>query len=124
MQCSNFGKVLNLPNLKSNWITGNSPCFHRPLTWSLLLLRAGTSNEHMSVVLGTAATKLGGNCRMTPKVHPEIALVGIEYDWGYAKLKCWKEINDGIAVHLEENVKKALSPESTLTISRTRKFAR
>jgi hypothetical protein len=59
-----------------------------------------------------------------PKVHPEIAGVGIEYDWGYAKLKYPKEINDGIAAHLEENVKKALSPESTLTISRTRKLAR
>jgi hypothetical protein len=60
---------------------------------------------------------------MTPKVHPEIAGVGIQYNWGYAKLKYRKEINDGIAAHLEENVKKALSPESTLTISRTRKFA-
>jgi hypothetical protein len=68
--------------------------------------------------------ELGGNCHMTPKVHPEIAGVGIEYNWGYAKLKYRKEINDGIASHLEENVKKALSPESTLTISRTRKFAR
>jgi hypothetical protein len=37
---------------------------------------------------------------MTPKVHPEIAGVGIEYDWGYAKLKYRKEINDGIASHL------------------------
>jgi hypothetical protein len=48
---------------------------------------------------------LGGNCRMTPKVHPEIAGVGIEYDWGYAKLKYRKEMNDGIASHLKQNVK-------------------
>jgi hypothetical protein len=68
--------------------------------------------------------ELGGNCRMTPKLHPEIAGVRIEYGWGFAKLKYWKEIHDGIAAHLEENVKKVLSPESTLTISRTRKFAR
>jgi hypothetical protein len=61
---------------------------------------------------------------MTPKVHPEIAGVRIEYNWGYAKLKYWKEINDGIAAHLDENVKKALSPESKLTISRAQKFAR
>jgi hypothetical protein len=38
---------------------------------------------------------------MTPKVHPEIAGVGIEYDWGYAKLKYRKEINDGIASRTE-----------------------
>jgi hypothetical protein len=32
---------------------------------------------------------------MTPKVHPEIAGVGIEYDWGYAKIKYdRKEMND------------------------------
>jgi hypothetical protein len=53
------------------------------------------------------------------KGDPEIAGVGIEYDWGYAKLKYRKEINDGIATHLEENVKKALSPESMLTVSPT-----
>jgi hypothetical protein len=66
----------------------------------------------------------GGVCRMTPKCHPEIAGVGIEYDWGYAKLTYRKKINDGIAAHLEENVKKALSTEEVLTINRTRKFAR
>ena len=61
---------------------------------------------------------------MKPMVYAEIAGVGIEYDWGYAKLKYRKEINDGLAVHLEENVKKALSPTETLTLNRTRKFAR
>jgi hypothetical protein len=61
---------------------------------------------------------------MTPKVHPEIAGAGIEYDWGYAKLKYWKEINDGVVAHLEVNVKRALCPEETLTLERTRKFAR
>jgi hypothetical protein len=59
--------------------------------------------------------ELGGNCCMTPKVHPEIAGVGIEY---------WKEINNGLAVHLEKNVKKVLSPEETLTMNQTCKFAR
>jgi hypothetical protein len=68
--------------------------------------------------------ELGVYCRMTPKVHLEIAGVEIEYDWGYAKLKYWKEINNGISAHLEKNVKKALSPESTLTISRTQTFTR
>jgi hypothetical protein len=74
--------------------------------------------------LACLVEELGGNCRMTPKVHPEIAGVGIEYDWGYAKLKYRKEINDGIASHLERNVKQALDPEETLTLKRTRKFAR
>ena len=61
---------------------------------------------------------------MTPKCHPEIAGVGIEYDWGYAKLTYRKKINDGVTANLEENVKKALSTKDVLTINRTRKFAR
>jgi hypothetical protein len=48
--------------------------------------------------------ELGGNFRMTPKVHPKIVGAGIEYDWGYAKLKYRREINDGLAMHLEKNV--------------------
>jgi hypothetical protein len=60
---------------------------------------------------------------MTPKAYPGIAGVGIEYNWGYAKLKYRKEINNGIASHLEQNVKKALDPKETLTLKRTRKFA-
>jgi hypothetical protein len=46
---------------------------------------------------------------MTPKAHPEIAGVGIECSWGYVNLKYRKEINDGLAEHLEENVKRALA---------------
>ena len=61
---------------------------------------------------------------MTPKCHPEIAGVRIKYDWGYAKLTYQKKINDGVAAHLEEHVKKTLSTEDVLTINRTRKFAR
>jgi hypothetical protein len=61
---------------------------------------------------------------MTPKCHPEFAGIGIEYNWGYAKLTYQKKINNGITAHLEENVKKALSTEDVLTINRTRKFAR
>jgi hypothetical protein len=68
--------------------------------------------------------QLGGKVHVTPKIHPEIVLVQIKYDWGYAKLKYQKEINDGLAIHLEENVKRALCPEETLTLKRTRKFAR
>jgi hypothetical protein len=66
----------------------------------------------------------GGYCRMTPKCHPEIAGVGIDYDWGYVKLTYQKKINDGVAAHLEENEKKVLSTKDVLTINRTRKFAR
>jgi hypothetical protein len=97
----------------------------RDLTTSLRRILANCEDFRLEKSkLECLVEELGGNCRMTPKVHPEIAGVGIEYDWGYAKLKYRKEINDGIASHLEKNVKKALDPEETLTINRTRKFAR
>jgi hypothetical protein len=66
---------------------------------------------------------LGAFLRLTPKCHPEIAGRGIEYAWGYAKLRFRRGINDAVASHLEENVKAALSRE-VLTINRIRKFAR
>jgi hypothetical protein len=70
-----------------------------------------------------AQKHLGAFIRLTPKCHPEIAGRGIEYAWGYAKLRFRRGINDAVASHLEENVKAALSRE-VLTISRMRKFAR
>jgi hypothetical protein len=70
-----------------------------------------------------AQTYLGAFIRLTPKCHPEIAGRGIEYAWGYSKLRFRRGINDAVASHLEENVKAALSRE-VLTINRIRKFAR
>jgi hypothetical protein len=70
-----------------------------------------------------AQKHLGAFIRLTPKCHPEIAGRGIEYAWGYAKLRFRRGINDAVASHLEENVKAALSRE-VLTINRLRKFAR
>jgi hypothetical protein len=66
---------------------------------------------------------LGAFIRLTPKCHPEIAGRGIEYAWGYSKLRFRHGINDAIASHLEENVKAALSRE-VLTINPICKFAR
>jgi hypothetical protein len=65
---------------------------------------------------------LGAFICLTPKCHPKIAGRGIEYAWGYAKLRFRRGINDAVASHLEENVKAALSRE-VLTINRIRKFA-
>jgi hypothetical protein len=67
--------------------------------------------------------KLGAFIRLTPKCHPEIAGRGIEYAWGYSKLRYRRDINDGVAAHIKENVKKALSRE-LITVNRIRKFAR
>ena len=41
--------------------------------------------------------KIGVSLRKTPKCHPEIAGQGIEYAWGYAKLRLCKEFNDAQA---------------------------
>lgn len=61
--------------------------------------------------------------RLTPKCHPEIAGVGIEYAWGYSKMRFRNDFNDGQRKNLAANVERALSPD-TLTKERIRKFAR
>jgi hypothetical protein len=66
---------------------------------------------------------LGCVMKLTPKCHPEIAGRGVEYAWGYSKLRFRKHFNDAVPRHLEENVKKALSTD-ILTLNRMRKFAR
>ena len=60
---------------------------------------------------------------LTPKCHPEIAGRGIEYAWGYSKLRFRCDFNDAIAMHLKANVEKSLD-KSVLTLNRIRKFAR
>ena len=68
--------------------------------------------QHLNVML-----------RMTPKCHPEIAGQGIEYAWGYAKLRFRQKYNDMTAANLKENVRAVLSTE-VLTKIRTNKFVR
>jgi hypothetical protein len=67
--------------------------------------------------------KLGAFIRLTPKCHPEIAGRGIKYTWGCSKLRYRRDNNDGVASHIKENVKKALSRE-LITVNIIRKFAR
>jgi hypothetical protein len=67
--------------------------------------------------------KLGCLCMLTPKCHPEIAGRGIEYAWGYSKLRFRNQFNDAKQKHLEENVRMALTTD-VLTLQRIRKFAR
>jgi hypothetical protein len=104
---------------------GTKPTKRRDLKTSLRFLLGNCEHfKNEKTKLAILLEWNGGICRMTPKCHPEIAGVGIEYDWGYAKLTYRKRINDGVAAHLEANVKKALSTKDVLTINRTRKFAR
>eukprot|EP00733_Pompholyxophrys_punicea_P000967 Pompholyxophrys_punicea_v1_NODE_393_length_2064_cov_23.574415.p1 type:complete len:238 gc:universal NODE_393_length_2064_cov_23.574415:1336-623(-) len=60
---------------------------------------------------------------MSPKCHPELAGLGVEYSWGKSKLEFCRNINDGIASHLRANVEKSLSQE-ILPLCRVRKYAR
>ena len=48
---------------------------------------------------------------MTPKYHPELAGIGIEYTWGKAKLEFRGRINDKIPKNLRANTMKALGPD-------------
>jgi hypothetical protein len=104
---------------------GTKPTKRRDLQKSLRFLLGNCEHfKNEKTMFEKLLEEHRGKCRMTPKCHPEIAGVGIEYDWGYSKLTYRKRINDGVAAHLEGNVKKALCTKDVLTISRTRKFAR
>ena len=60
---------------------------------------------------------------MTPKGHPEITGRGIEYAWGYSKLRFWTDFNDAVTINLRTNVIQSLGID-VLTLNRVRKFAR
>jgi hypothetical protein len=42
---------------------------------------------------------LGCHMKLTPKCHPEIAGRGVEYAWGYSKLRFRKHFNDAVPSH-------------------------
>ena len=60
---------------------------------------------------------------LTPKCHPEIAGRGVEYAWGYSKLRFRRDFNDAIAKNIKQSVLKLLD-RSVLITNRIRKFVR
>ena len=66
---------------------------------------------------------LNAHLMLTPKYHPEIAGRGVEYGWGYSKLRFRRDFNDAIPVNLKRNIVQLLD-RGVLTTDRIRKFAR
>ena len=56
-----------------------------------------------------AIEERGHILRLSPKYHPEIAGVGIEYSWGKAKQEFRNRINDCEPKNLAANTRAALS---------------
>ena len=67
--------------------------------------------------------KLNVKLRMTPKCHPEIAGQGIEYAWGYTKLRFCQHFNNMTAVNLDKSVCASLSSD-VVTQACVNKFIR
>lgn len=61
---------------------------------------------------------------LSPKCHPEVAGVGVEYSWGMSKQRFRWKINDGVPKHLHANIVKSMDTKEILTIGRVRRFAR
>ena len=61
---------------------------------------------------------------LSPKFHPELAGVGIEYSWGMSKQKFRREINDEVPKHLHRNMVASMCTDKILTVQRVRRFAR
>ena len=94
-------------------------------------------NENIDIILGECPDFMkeqsqlqhlvksrGHRLIMSPKCHPELAGVGIEYSWGKSKLEFRRGINDCVALHLEKNVREALDTADVLTLGRVRLYAR
>ena len=78
---------------------------------------AQTSRHH-------TVEKRGHILVLSPKFHPEVAGVGIEYSWGMSKLKFRRGINDEVPKNLHRNILASVCRETILTLSRIRRFAR
>ena len=61
---------------------------------------------------------------LSPKFHPEVAGVGMEYSWGMSKLKFRRELNDEVPKNLHQNILASMCRQEILTLSRIRRFAR
>ncbi|CAN0101915.1 unnamed protein product [Sphacelaria rigidula] len=61
---------------------------------------------------------------ISPKFHPEVAGVGIEYSWGKSKQIYRREIHDGIPKNLHSNIVRSMCGENVLTLDLVRRFAR
>ena len=60
---------------------------------------------------------------MSPKCHPKVAGVGVEFCWGKSKAEFRRHINNGKAADLKANILKSMSLEY-LPLIRIRRFAR
>ena len=64
----------------------------------------------------------GHLAEMSPKCHPELAGVGVEYSWGKSKMQ-FRRHTDHVAHHLHENIQDSMDV-SVLTLLRVRRYAR
>ena len=64
----------------------------------------------------------GHLAEMSPKCHPELAGVGVEYSWGKSKMH-FRRHTDHVARHLHENIQDSMDV-SVLTLLRVRRYAR
>ena len=61
---------------------------------------------------------------LSPKFHPEVAGVGIEYSRGMSKQMFRRKFNDEIPKNLHRNMVASMCTETILTVQRVRRFAR
>ncbi|CAM9660150.1 unnamed protein product [Ectocarpus sp. 12 AP-2014] len=88
------------------------------------VLQALTDFESERTALQYLVESRGHILLLSPKCHPEIAGVGIEYSWGFSKQRFRRKYNDEVPKHLHANIEKSMCREKHLTIGRVRRFAR
>lgn len=107
------------------WYVDGMSATSKDVQMNLELVLGGLPDfKNERTALQHTVEKRGHILVMSPKFHPEVAGVGIEYSWGMSKLKFRRELNDEIPKHLHQNIVASMNRESILTLPRVRRFAR
>eukprot|EP00733_Pompholyxophrys_punicea_P000146 Pompholyxophrys_punicea_v1_NODE_24_length_5258_cov_21.593175.p1 type:complete len:471 gc:universal NODE_24_length_5258_cov_21.593175:1821-3233(+) len=108
------------------WVEGMKMDHADPALNMDMVLSSYSDFKNEKTALQDLVESRGHILLMSPKCHPELAGLGIEYNWGKSKLEYRQNINDEDPAHLHDNILKSVStsPGGPLPIARVRKFAR
>lgn len=106
------------------WYVDGMSTIAKDAKMNLELILGGLPDLNERTALQHTVESRGHVLVLSPKFHPEVAGVEIEYSWEMSKLKVRRELNDEVPKNLHQNIVVSMSREQILTLPRIRCFAR
>lgn len=107
------------------WVAGMTASDKDPANNCTTVLRGLPDFKNERSSLQHVVESRGHILVLSPKFHPEVAGLGIEYSWGMSKMKFRREINDEVPENLDRNnIRQSMNTLDILYIGRIRRFAR